>query len=45
MEDEDDLIHVYPTFGREHVLLGLTCWCHPEPDTTTPSVVIHHEHN
>jgi len=39
------LIHVYPTFGRPHVLLGYTCWCRPEIDAENDRVVIHHEEN
>lgn len=40
-DDHRDLIHVYPTFGREHVLDGLTCWCRPERDAECPDVVVH----
>lgn len=31
--DEEDLtlLHVAPTFGREHILSPY-CWCHPEID-------------
>lgn len=25
----DHLVHVYPTFGREHTPIW-DCWCHPE---------------
>jgi hypothetical protein len=40
--DDDDLIHVYPLFGREHVTSGRECWCQPEPDIEQPLVLIHH---
>lgn len=33
--------HVYPTFGREHVMT-MECWCLPERDPEEPKVVIHH---
>ena len=32
MEYDNGLIHVYPTFGPEHVLEGKDCWCHPQMD-------------
>jgi len=36
-------IHVYPLFGREHVLEGMSCWCEPEVDEEVDeyAVVIH----
>jgi hypothetical protein len=37
----DDAVHVFPLFGREHVLDGLGCWCHPEPLPEQPSVIVH----
>lgn len=37
---DDGLVHVYPLFGREHVLEGLGCWCHPILDN---GVVIHEQ--
>lgn len=37
----EDLVHVYPLFGREHVLNGFACWCNPERDLDNPYVVIH----
>lgn len=43
--DDTEFIHVYPLFGREHILVGLTCWCCPEPDPLTPTVIVHHEDN
>jgi len=38
---EEEFIHVYPLFGREHVLKGMRCWCQPEPDEHEPLVIIH----
>lgn len=38
---EGDNIHVYPFFGREHVLEGVSCWCRPTRDDEEPTVVIH----
>lgn len=35
-----DGVHVFPLFGRAHVLT-MDCWCHPQRDTEEPSVVIH----
>lgn len=40
-----EYIHVYPTYGRSHVLEGLSCWCHPERDKDEATVIIHHEDN
>lgn len=34
-------IHVFPTFGQEHQLEGLNCWCHPEQDLEFEQLVIH----
>ena len=39
-DDMPDNIHLYPLFGREHVMTT-DCWCHPERDPTQPEVVIH----
>ncbi len=41
VDGDVDIIHVYPLFGREHVILGLNCWCHPERDEAEPRLVIH----
>lgn len=44
-EEEDEYIHVYPLFGKEHVLNGIECWCHPEQDAEYPCIVIHNVEN
>jgi hypothetical protein len=36
-----EYLHVYPLFGREHVIKGLECWCHPVLDDEVPNVVVH----
>jgi len=30
MKSEHDRTHVYPMWGRVHVLDGTECWCRPE---------------
>lgn len=43
MDHDDDIIHVYPLFGREHDAgHGMNCWCQPERDVDEPNVIIHH---
>lgn len=42
-DDDEGLIHVYPLWGREHVLEGMSCWCHPQVDEH--GVVIHNAEN
>jgi hypothetical protein len=38
----DNAVHVYPVFdGREHVCVGYTCWCDPQPDVENSNVIIH----
>lgn len=37
--ESGELIHVYPTFGKEHVTKGTQCWC--EPVLTPDNVLIH----
>jgi hypothetical protein len=43
--DTDAYTHVYPTFGRVHVLIGFTCWCRPAMDPECATLVIHNEDN
>ena len=38
-----EFLHVYPLFGREHVLEGTDCWCEPEPDEENPLILVHNE--
>jgi len=40
-QDDKEYVHVYPQFGRAHVLVGKTCWCQPVPDEEVPTVLIH----
>ena len=44
-QEGDGLVHVYPCFGREHVV-SYDCWCHPRLDWDggVPIVVhtVHH---
>lgn len=42
---DDELVHVFPLFGREHVLDGRACWCHPDRDSTCPELVLHNVAN
>jgi hypothetical protein len=43
MDDEDEIIHVYPLFGREHDTdHGAACWCQPEPLPDELRVLVHH---
>lgn len=44
-ESAVDYTHVYPLFGRAHVLDGLCCWCRPEIDPECAQVVIHNADN
>jgi hypothetical protein len=44
-EEGTGLIHVFPVFGKTHVLDGIGCWCHPELDVEQPKVVIHNVEN
>jgi hypothetical protein len=37
---DDELIHVVPQFGREHVA-SKDCWCKPRQDDEEPRVFIH----
>jgi hypothetical protein len=41
MEQDRDL-HVYPEFGRPHVMSQF-CWCEPEEDGEYSAVYIHHQ--
>lgn len=43
--EENQEVHVYPLFGREHEFEGLSCWCHPERDVAEPRVVVHNVAN
>ncbi len=38
--DEQERVHVYPLFGREHEV-STDCWCHPLPDEEMPNVIVH----
>jgi hypothetical protein len=38
----DDLVHVFPVYGREHVF-SVECWCCPVPDTECPDMLVHRE--
>jgi hypothetical protein len=42
-DDPPPITHVYPLFGRAHVLdlEEGECWCQPTPDPECPSVLIH----
>lgn len=43
LEDEE-IFHVYPTFGREHVTdKRLGCWCGPRLDFVEGGALIIHE--
>lgn len=44
MSRSSGFIHVYPTFGREHVI-AVECWCCPKPLTDQPSVYVHEADN
>lgn len=43
---QESVIHVYPNFGREHVLEGFEqgamCWCHPDIDMFGTGVMVTH---
>ena len=43
--DVQECVHVYPLFGREHVLEGDDCWCHPEHDPEFENLIIHNVEN
>lgn len=30
--DVGQVYHVYPTFGREHLIESIRCWCNPIED-------------
>lgn len=34
--------HIYRT-DQPHILVGLTCWCRPYPDSDYLSIIIHNE--
>ncbi len=36
------VLHVYPTYGREHVTDGRLCWCDPEVEVVDGGRVIIH---
>lgn len=42
--EADEIVHVYPLFGREHVM-SIECWCHPEIDEECDNVVVHNVEN
>ena len=37
--------HIYPTFGKPHVIAGTSCWCNPQPDPINPAVLFHQPDN
>ncbi len=39
--DMENLVHLYPLFGPEHICSGFKCWCHPEPDPDDPELILH----
>ncbi len=39
--EDEELVHVYPAYGREHVYEGLSCWCGPERLWGEPRVIVH----
>jgi hypothetical protein len=42
--DNDDIWHVYPTFGREHITNQRDrCWCHPKIEFAYEGAIIIHE--
>jgi hypothetical protein len=43
-DDGEGVIHVYPSFGREHDFTD-DCWCHPEWSTLKPGTLIHNAEN
>ena len=43
LEDED-IVHVYPTFGREHITNQReSCWCQPLVEFSDGGAIIIHE--
>ena len=41
---DDQIIHIYPTFGRQHVTDQRDgCWCHPRVELTDGGVLVIHE--
>lgn len=34
-------VHIYPLYGRKHVLEGVECWCQPTRDSKEPWVIVH----
>lgn len=42
--EDDQIHHVYPTFGREHVTDKRTdCWCRPAVEFVEGGAIILHE--
>lgn len=35
-------VHVYPSFGPEHMLETRRCWCHPEYEMAGVGVIVIH---
>ena len=41
---DDQIYHVYPTFGREHITNQRDrCWCHPKIEFAHEGAIILHE--
>ena len=41
-EDPDpNLVHLYPQYGKQHTMDGLTCWCGPKLDHADQRIVLH----
>lgn len=38
--NQDDVLEVIPTFGREHIH-STSCWCNPHWDTVAERLLIH----
>ncbi len=41
-DSDIEVVHVYPLFGREHVVSGwplAQCWCHPQLEPDCPVLV------
>ena len=42
--EDDQIHHVYPTFGREHVTdQRAACWCEPKVEFVEGGAIIIHE--
>ncbi len=41
LTEELEIVHIYPLFGKEHILDGLMCWCNPEMDEECPGLILH----